>query len=281
MRKAFLAALATPVVVLGLALAAGPVSATPTPGELVWKAQNGGAKALSPSVVRLQNGNTSLEAEDLGVEVIVGTPVSFKYVLEDGATCGAGAPRVFFKVGANYYNSFDGNPDQCGNDQEIVTFKIPTAGKITHAGVVYDSGQQGTIKVKNLTIAGIVMDFQATVPTPPTEEPTATPTTSPPVAPTTTPPVTPSTEPDPTDPGPTPSNPGNGGGVTPTSPGATTEPAGEGTPDDPEATNPGELVLTGKKGNPIIVPLSAGVILLCVGGILVTVTYRRRTQDNA
>lgn len=146
-----------------LALAfSGSASAT-TCTDKVWSA-SGGSQIVSENTVKLKDGNTSVEAENLNLTVPFGTAISFKPILGEGVTCTAGAPRVFVKIGDTYFNSFDSNTDQCGGSDGVVTFTPQAAGKITHAGIVFDNSQQGTVTIKNLTIGQKVIDFTACTP---------------------------------------------------------------------------------------------------------------------
>ncbi|MFC0504901.1 LPXTG cell wall anchor domain-containing protein [Micromonospora costi] len=166
-------------VLSSLALA-GPAQAAP--GDAVWTA-NGDSSITSKHSVTLVGNNTSVEATNLGVDVEAGDAVSFSIALADGAACSGGAPRVFVVVNGINTNSWDQNiaaSTQCGAEGTI-TFKIPAAGTIRQAGVVYDNlAAPGTVVVSDLRIAGELVDFQAVEPGPgPTKTPTAPPTSQP------------------------------------------------------------------------------------------------------
>lgn len=99
---------------------------------------------------------TSIETTDLGVEVTAGDEITFEYELLDGTTCTGGAPRVFIIVNGINTNSWEelqSGGTQCGTDG-LVTFTAAETGTIGHAGIVYDSGAGGAVKVNNLTVAG-------------------------------------------------------------------------------------------------------------------------------
>lgn len=252
---------------LGLAFA-GPASATGCPGGKVWSAA-GGSQVIDSHTVKLKDGKTSVEAENLDLTVPYGTAVSFKPILGPGVTCVGGAPRAFVKVGDTYYNSFDGNEDQCGGTDGIVSFVIPAAGKITHAGLVFDNSQQGTVVIKNLKVGGKLVDFRACTPVA-TQSPTATPTATPsatatPTATATATPsgtATPSATVTPSATGTPSTTPTPGGGVATTS--INPEPVGN---------NTGALPVTGTSLWGVV---AGGVALLAVGMGLLVWAWRRR-----
>lgn len=238
------------VLVLGVLMLGGPAKAAP--GDAVWTEMSAGAEIVGPNLIKLTDGNTSVEAANLGWEVPFGSPISFKFVLGPGVTCAGGAPRVFVKIDDTTYNSFDMNPDNCGGTDEKVTFTVPAEGTITHAGVVFDNSQQGWLKVKNLKINGKLVDFTATEPTP---EPTATATTSPSASPSAT------------------MNP------TPTATATVTPPGDDDGSTGSEGGTGGEsLPITGVKAN---VLFGVGVLLVLGGiGMLVVTRRRNRTRDD-
>jgi len=256
MRKKILAILVTPLVALGLVLAAAPAAMSSVDAE--WTANNHSA-ITGVNEVRLVGGATSVEHLNLGESVTVDTEIRFEYKLDATATCTAGAPRVFVFVNGVNTNSWDrllSTNAQCGTDGpwHAVTFKSEQAGTIGHAGIVWDNGQTGAIWVRNLKIGDKLIQFRSPV-APPTTEPTApiTPTPEP------TPSSTPSPEPTPSA-TPTPDG-GNGGGdPTPT----------DDVPTPAPTTNPGgELALTGQDTNGRNVALIAalvGFLMVCVGG---------------
>ena len=101
-------------------------------------------------------GATSVESPNLNVAVQAGDVISFKYVLSGGATCAAGAPRVFVEIGGAFPNSWDQNigaGTQCGTGG-VVTFTAPTNGRIGQAGFVYDNGIAGTVTFSEFKIDG-------------------------------------------------------------------------------------------------------------------------------
>lgn len=265
------------LVVAGLLAAPGLAQAAP--GDPVWVPGNDGTTVVDAHRVKLKDGNTSLEAANLGMDIPFGAPVSFKYVLGDGVTCGGGAPRVFVEVGGVYFNSFDGNPDQCGGEDGVVTFTVGAAGTIGHAGVVFDSGQQGTVTVKNLKVNGTLIDFTAVEPTPeptatptPTTEPTTDPTTDPTVDPTVAPTTDPTTDPEPTataDPEPTATA---TVAPVPTTPGSspTVGAGGAGGSDS------GKLPLTGAP----LVWIGTGGLALVAGGLMLVWVLRRKSGEE-
>ncbi|MFF0372290.1 LPXTG cell wall anchor domain-containing protein [Micromonospora sp. NPDC005087] len=162
-------------VLSSLALA-GPAQAAP--GDAVWTA-NGDSSITSKHSITLVGNNTSVEAANLGVDVEAGDEVRFSIALSDGAACSGGAPRVFVVVNGTNTNSWDQNitaGTQCG-EEGTITFKIPAAGTIGQAGVVYDNvAAPGTVVVSDLRISDELVDFQAVEPG---AEPTKTPTTPP------------------------------------------------------------------------------------------------------
>jgi len=153
---AFAAAFGLGALTLGYSL---PAAADP--GDRIWSPVNDAASIENENTVRLTGGMTSVEAANLGMTVEAGTEVSFTPDLGAGVTCGGGAPRVFVQVAETVYNSFDGNPNQCGGPDGVVRFTIPTSGTITYAGVVFDNGQQGEVKISDLTIGEEKVNFLA------------------------------------------------------------------------------------------------------------------------
>lgn len=236
MRKIIIAVVAAAVALLGLAPSASADHAAD------WSA-NADSTIVSETAVTLAGPNTSVETGDLGINVDTGDVVSFSYELHDGAICGAGAPRVFIEINGTFYNTFDGNPEQCSNP---VTFSVPESGLIAQAGVVFDQSggyvEGSSVTVSNLTIDGQVVHFMNAPE--PVDEPTDEPTDDP-----TEPVDEPTNEPtdEPTEPAP----------VIPTA-----VPAGSGTLPD---TGPAELLgMT-----------AAGLALLGVGGLIL----RRRATS--
>lgn len=105
---------------------------------------------------------TSVEILNLDLPVQAGDVVSFSYALSDGAACTSGAPRVYVEMDGTYLNSWDENigaGTQCGTEG-VVTFSLPSNGRVGAAGVVFDDGPAGTITVSDLTIGGTPIRFQ-------------------------------------------------------------------------------------------------------------------------
>lgn len=213
-----------------------PASADLAPGESVWKTK-AGSSILNENMVALNGGNTSVETEDLGINLTDETTVTFVYSLDGSAECVGGAPRVFLKVGDVYVNSWDqliGTGAQCGTPIEDlkagkVTFTAP-AGEVTHAGVVYDNGKAGTIFISELVIGEGLVNFKERVPVPTSAAPTTTPSSP---APTPTVTVAPT-----------------GTGVPPTTAPATQSPSPTQTTSSPAAPQPCEAyVYTGTTEN--------------------------------
>lgn len=271
-------------VLAGVALAALLTgTAQAAPGDRIWVAKSG-AVIVDHNTVLLNKVNTSVEAADLGITLDAPAEASFTYALGGTALCGGGSPRVFFKVGGTYVNSFDSNPDQCGGEDGKVTFTLP-AGVITEAGVVYDFGPAGTVTVHDLAIAGKVLDFRAVVPPLPTPTPTAT--NSPTAAPTGTPTPTPTATGTPTPDQPTsgPTNAPTSAAPTTQAPpttGAPTVLPTTGAPVDPEPPAGGlvpagnELPVTGDSGVPSVALWGLGIVLAGAAlGLLASVRLRR------
>jgi hypothetical protein len=130
------------------------------PGEshdinAVWTANP--SSRLEGYTVVLEGGNTSVETKNLGVTVEAGDIISFEYTLLDGATCGAGGPRMFVKVGDTYENTFDATTN-CGTDGKIV-YALTNGGTITEAGLVHDNGSGGTVYVTDVLVDGMPVYF--------------------------------------------------------------------------------------------------------------------------
>ena len=156
MRKATQVVLLSLVAVL--ASAAVAVAATAP-----WTA--GPGTSYSNGVVTLNNAGgpgTSYETSNLDVPVENGDTISFEYRTSD-VSCGGGVPRVFLQGGA--YNTFDGNPDQCGTDADGDGWSTVTGtvsgiadGTAGHTGIVNDNpSDTGTIQVRNLVIGGVAV----------------------------------------------------------------------------------------------------------------------------
>lgn len=101
----------------------------------------------------LKGTNTSVETKNLGVTVQAGDVISFEYSLLDGATCTAGGPRMFVKVGSVYENTFDDGAN-CGTNGEVVHV-LENGGTITEAGLVHDNGSGGTVYVTDVLVDGL------------------------------------------------------------------------------------------------------------------------------
>lgn len=132
------------------------------------------------NTVRLKWGTsnlgTSVETNNLGLTVAAGAQVSFKYQLLNGATCTTGAPRMFVYIGnasstpgnrpaaapTAQSNHCDGAGDAASSG--VVTFTIPSAGKIGYAGITYDNGVAGEVLITDVTIGDTLVWF---VPNPP------------------------------------------------------------------------------------------------------------------
>lgn len=130
------------------------------PSTAVWVA-NKDSQIVDANTVKLSDGNTSVETSDLDMPVAAGDVVSFSSDAT-AAQCTAGAPRVFVVVDGKNVNSWDSNINagtQCGKDG-VVTFTLPTAGRISAAGVVYDNNVPGTVTVSDLTIDGVAIPFK-------------------------------------------------------------------------------------------------------------------------
>lgn len=104
---------------------------------------------------------TSLESDELSIMLEADDEVSFEYriLAPSDAVCGGGQARIFIKIGDTYYNSFDGNPDQCGSDEGDGWFKVTLpsvypAGTVGHAGVVFDNpSDRGMAEFRNVMIS--------------------------------------------------------------------------------------------------------------------------------
>lgn len=123
---------------------------------------------VSPTTVHLEadaddpdSKGTSVETLDLNLAVQAQQEISFRYELRDGATCAGGAPRVFVEISGTFVNSWDQlqpSGQQCGTDG-LVTFVATENGEIGAAGVVYDSGAGGAVRVSDLTVGGQAVLF--------------------------------------------------------------------------------------------------------------------------
>lgn len=182
------------IIAAGAALAGLAFAGTANADPATWSA-NPGSTIVDSSTVTLTadpaGANTSVETTDLGVTLMGDTTATFTYQLADGATCAAGAPRVYLVVNGTNVNSWDQRQPagtQCG-DAGVVTFTVP-AGTITAAGVVYDNGDTaGTVTVSDLTIGDQPVKFCA----PPADDTSTPPSSS--SADTSTPPATTSSPP--------------------------------------------------------------------------------------
>ncbi|PWN02606.1 hypothetical protein DJ010_12940 [Nocardioides silvaticus] len=130
---------------------------------------NEGATIVDDTTVSLtieEGGATSIETQDLNVPVQAGDEISFDIALEDGATCTAGAPRMFVEIGGTFVNSYDDQTGCAGDsappstENGTVTFTVPENGRIGQAGFVYDNGIAGTVTITNVTIDGNPVEFQ-------------------------------------------------------------------------------------------------------------------------
>ena len=130
---------------------------------------NPGAEIVNDTTVSLtieNGGATSIETNDLNVPVQSGDVISFDIDLQDGATCTAGAPRMFIELQGTFVNSYDDQTGCAGDtappstDDGTVTFTVPQNGRIGQAGFVYDNGIAGTVVISNVTIDGNPVEFQ-------------------------------------------------------------------------------------------------------------------------
>jgi hypothetical protein len=129
-----------------------------------WVA-NAGSTVVDANTVQLTGPTpTSVEILNLDLPVDATKTVEFTYSLADGATYGGGAPRVFIEVGGEFINTNDADPNNPGTDNGDGTFTksvvIGKNGRVGAAGVVYDSGNPGTVTVSNLVISGQPISFQ-------------------------------------------------------------------------------------------------------------------------
>jgi hypothetical protein len=111
-----------------------------TTAHLTWNAGSGVGGwegEFSPNL------GTSLEIENLGLELQANSGVAVNWTLTDGAAYTAGGPRIFVEIDGVYYNSF-GNVDS-GEDGATI-FGLP-AGTVGHVGVAYDNGVSGTVNL--------------------------------------------------------------------------------------------------------------------------------------
>lgn len=119
---------------------------------------------VTATTITLTGGNTSAESPNLNRAVQAGDVIAFHYELSGGATCNAGAPRVFVETQGVFTNSWDYNIGDglaaaCGGASHNVTFKVPANGRIGQAGFVYDSGNPGTVTITNFTVDGVAVPF--------------------------------------------------------------------------------------------------------------------------
>lgn len=132
---------------------------------------NPGATIVNDTTASLtiaDGGATSIETNNLNVPVQAGDVISFHIELQNGATCTAGAPRMFVEIAGTFYNSYDDQTGCAGdtapsgtNTQDgTVTFTVPVNGRIGQAGFVYDNGIAGTVVFSNVTIDGNPVEFQ-------------------------------------------------------------------------------------------------------------------------
>jgi hypothetical protein len=129
-----------------------------------WVA-NAGSTVVDAGTVTLTGPTpTSVEILNLDLPVDATKTVEFTYSLADGATYGGGAPRVFIEVGGDYINTNDADPNNAGEDNGDGTFTksvvIGKNGRVGAAGVVYDSGNPGSVTVTDLVISGHPISFQ-------------------------------------------------------------------------------------------------------------------------
>ena len=131
-----------------------------------WAAKDG-ATIVDANTVTVSNAGTpagsSVEIQNLDLPVQALSTVQFTYELADGAVYGGGSPRVFLEINGDFFNTFDGAPNDAGVANGDGTFtktvQIPANGRVGAAGVVQDSGV-GSITVTNLVISGHTISFQ-------------------------------------------------------------------------------------------------------------------------
>ena len=138
------------------ALDTGPAPWTPetpsTPSEL--------SKVIDPFTADLtwaegdddSELGTSLETENLGLNVSPLTQFSVEYELKDGASALAGAVRLFVTVDGVLLAT---PADPVSTDGTLIVV-APAGGEITHVGLVYDTsngGVEGTVRFTDLTVS--------------------------------------------------------------------------------------------------------------------------------
>jgi hypothetical protein len=103
-------------------------------------------------------GGSSLQCE-ADLTVVAGDRITFDYTIENGS-CGGGIPRIYVVIDGDYYNTFDGNPGQCGVNG-TVTYTISVSGTITEVAFVSDrqDGAYSTVTYSNAKIAGLTLNI--------------------------------------------------------------------------------------------------------------------------
>src|SRR5690606_2639314 len=127
-----------------------------------WVA-NGQSEVVDSTTVKLQdhvNGDTSVENPNVGLNVQAGAVISVEYELMDGATCGAGEPRLFAFVNGSLNKSTlcDGAGDPATSG--VLSFEASSSGLVTQVGMVY-SRDTGHVIMRNLKVDGTLVLFQA------------------------------------------------------------------------------------------------------------------------
>ncbi|HYH73125.1 MAG TPA: hypothetical protein VD764_07895 [Nocardioides sp.] len=133
--------------------------------QTTWDAKDG-ATIVDANTIRLSNAGTpagaSVEILDLNLPVQATKTLEFTYELSGGAVYSAGSPRIFIQIGDDFFNTFDGDPTDAGEDNGDGTFTktviIPRNGTVHAAGVVVDSGV-GTVTVTDVVISGYAIKF--------------------------------------------------------------------------------------------------------------------------
>jgi hypothetical protein len=114
-----------------------------------------------------QDGGSSAETPNLNKVVSAGDTITFNVAFSNGATCVAGAPRMFVEIQGvpGFTNSFDqatpcaGGTAAPNSTNGTISFKVPQNGRLGYAGFAYDSDVPGTITITGLTVAGTPVPF--------------------------------------------------------------------------------------------------------------------------
>lgn len=207
----------------------------------------------------------NIEALKLDIVLLEDSTITFQY----NGPCGGGSPRVYVTIGGDIYNTADA-AEPCGPagvGWRTVTYKLETGGRpeaakvsgwdVAAAGVVFDSGQEGHVAVKDVKLGGVPVDFRARrVVTPPTPTASAsvTPTASTSATPTTSASPKPSTT-------------------------TTTKAPATSAPTPSQSTSAAGLPVTGDSAAKT--GLVIGAILVLVGGAAIVVARRRKVSFEA